>query len=331
MKHVFIIHSNTVLLSALGAIEYEKIKKEDIFFLYARNFSSSIVDKGIKKKDIGNIYTLSRTNFTINICAHKKIIKVVDEFIKCEIGEDYVLYIPHAGIPFCIFATNKRCQYTCFLQEGAYGFFDYNFSYKVLLKNIFFSNIRMWWNSTWDIPPKRRKSVNLRKTYAISKDIFEALDYTDNVIIKWPRIDDPRLCFPSESDFYLFDSCVEQKYVSLDDYIECCKLLVDEGKNNISYIQFHPAQDKETKRKILLLFQNKNYTILDGTVPFELILSSNSKLNLFGFSTSLLKFGEDMGHNITCKISMIYEKSNRRFKKHIKIGHYKIFTENDKN
>ena len=42
MKHIFLIHSHTLLLTSLGVINREKLAEEDVIFIYSRNYRSCI-------------------------------------------------------------------------------------------------------------------------------------------------------------------------------------------------------------------------------------------------------------------------------------------------
>ena len=43
MKHVFLIHSHTVFLTAIGVIRRLSLKVDDIIFVYFRNYNNSII------------------------------------------------------------------------------------------------------------------------------------------------------------------------------------------------------------------------------------------------------------------------------------------------
>lgn len=325
MKHVFLIHSNTVLLSALGAIECEKICKNDILFLYSRHFTSSIVDRNILTIDISQLHLLStNAQFVSSFSEHRRLIRGADDLIEKYVNDEFEIYIPHYSSPiFTVFLTNKLCKSTNLLQEGAFSFFGKPTRIvKTYIKNAVFGSNRIWWGTTWDMPKGKENIIKLRKTYAIDTKFFAPLEQAEHVIVKWPRIKDNRFIFPEYSNFLLFESAVEQSFLTIDEYVGCINKLMDENHINNCFLKFHPGQLEKNVNRILHLFDGINYKIIDNSIPFELILSSNRNLNLYGFSTSLLKFGEDMGHHVTSYLDVMCQVSER-FRIHIEQGTYR--------
>ena len=325
MKHIFLIHSNTVLLSALGAIEYEGIPRKDILFLYSRHFSSTIVDNDIQVIDISDMFDLSNErDFVYNYSKHSKIIRLADQLI-CNFTKDkYIAYVPHFTLPiFTVFISNRQCIATCLLQEGAFSFFGKpTEKVKTWVKNALFSSNRIWWLTTWDMPKRWEKHIKLKKTYAIDTAFFSPL-CAENIIIKWPHIDNEKLIFPENTNFFIFESAVEQSFLSIEQYVECCNKLIEDSGVTKCYLKFHPAQTEAHKKEIEKLFDNIDYELFDNSIPFELVLCSSKNLNLYGFSTSLLKFGKNLGHHVTSYLDMMCSASPK-FKTHIEQGNYSI-------
>lgn len=67
-----------------------------------------------------------------------------------------------------------------------------------------------------------------------------------------------------------------------------------------NYIKFHPGQPEEERNIILSFFENEGlaYRIMDNDIPMELIISSKKNLNFAGFSSSVLYYAIDYGHNV---------------------------------
>ena len=100
---------------------------------------------------------------------------------------------------------------------------------------------------------------------------------------------------------FLFESAVELGQIEKDVYFSGCRLLIENCGVDYCFVKFHPNQSKENISSLLEMFGNIKVTILPDDIPFELTLVASSKLTLYGFTTSLLKFGEYLGHRVIRK------------------------------
>lgn len=318
MKHLFLIHSNTVFLSALGAINYEGMESSDIIFFYARNFSSDYTPKDISVYDVSKEYSWAQ-NRDSNYNPYKlhRLVKDMDAAIDKYVAKEYIAYVPHTIGPCQPIITNKYCKGIRLMQEGAFTFYGKKHKvFNIFIKNLLFSNKRVWFQSSWDIPKSRKSKIKIQKTYATNKKYFEQEHNANHIVIKWPKIVDERLSFPKGTNFFLFESAIELKQIDKRHYLIGCERLIKDSNVKKCYIKFHPNQREENVNEILALFEGVDYTVFSLNVPFELIISSNSNLNLYGFSTSLIKFGEDYGHHVVNYTQLLCELS-RDFKKYI--------------
>lgn len=127
MKHVFVVHSHTVFLSAYGAIEKLGLKNDEVIFLYGRNYQISCIDVPYRIYDVDNLYYYQKTvsYYFVNHFCRIKHQRMVDEFIENNVDDDFFLYIPHTGFPFFqILLTNSRCKGLNLLQESAFSYFE---------------------------------------------------------------------------------------------------------------------------------------------------------------------------------------------------------------
>lgn len=305
MKHVFVIHSNVVLLSALGTIDFLKLSHSSILFLYGRHFQSSIVKNDIKTIDISDIYfKYPKLSLRCNPFQYKRYFSEIDSIINNIIKDDYEIYLPHFGmVIYQALMTNKKCNGINILQEGAYSYFSrpYANPLRVRLLNLFFSSPRRWFQKNWNLPLSIAKRMPIHKSFAISKDFFEPLNGFEHIVIKWPHIDDDRCFLPKGSHVFLFESAVELDQIEKDVYFAGCKKLIETCSVSNCYVKFHPNQNKNNIRTILEMFNSIHVSIIPDDVPFEITMANSSDLTLYGFTTSLLKFGELLGHNVIRK------------------------------
>ena len=59
MKHLFVIHSHTSFLTAMGTIEYLNLKEEDVGIAWSRNYHNILYNSNYKSEDINwkNVYS----------------------------------------------------------------------------------------------------------------------------------------------------------------------------------------------------------------------------------------------------------------------------------
>lgn len=309
MKHVFIIHSHTTFLSAYGVIKLKNIEEKEVIFLYSRNYSNSIITFNCTCFDISNIITKIQGKVFKNAISLRKSLHIVDNFINNNICESYHLYAPHFAMGIAqILYTHHLCIDGSYIQEGGLVFTTaYKTSFttkeriKYFIKNkIVLMTTRVWRPNKWFVVGslKKQKVIN---SYAISDDFFRFLP-SQNHIIKWPKIE-ITIRIDSTTPIFIFDGYIKNGLAEPDFYMNQCKKLVQEYSAPDNFLKFHPAQSSEEKNNIIneLKRLNKNFHILDDTVPIELIISSKKNLLFIGFNSSLLYFAKDYGHRVVSK------------------------------
>ena len=153
----------------------------------------------------------------------------------------------------------------------------------------------------WLYPAVMDDSVVI-DTYATSDSFFANMPQHHNHIIQWPKI---KVDFEivHNSVVFVFDGFVNNNHIEKEYYLSQCERLVNDVAASLNYIKFHPAQDEEQKNQIIKYFSDrkKDVKILSNEIPFELILSSCSRLKVAGFGSSLLFFAKDFGHDVICR------------------------------
>lgn len=320
MKHVFVVHSHTVFLTALGTINLLNISSDNIIFIYARNYKNSVVDIPYRIVNMTNENRKGAYMSVLHIFSYKKLINEVDQKIRRLINDEYVLYAPHAGSHFFqILLTNPMCVQFNFIQEGALAF-DELLSNKISVKSVgyailnsvlylFYKN-RVWANFRWILKESILKKY-ASQSFAISPDIFEILPYTKKNV-KWPSIQPPMDINPNYPCF-VFEASVEMNVIERSVYFDCIKELLEIMSEAHNYAKFHPGQSVENKNAIKKLFINagKSIEILPDDIPFELYLSSYSHLKVYGFYSSLLIYAKQLGHTTFSLENRLKQKSSR--------------------
>ena len=322
MKHVFVINSHTTFMTAMGVIDFKMLLHKDVILIYTRNYVNSLKDKELLSVD------LSEESEFCNLEAYKsrqglnKCITIIDSWINNFIHESYELYFPHLQLLMCqLLYTNSLCIRGSFLQEGAIcqpNKFISKFSVYEKIKNYIFS---LTWHTdrlvrplAW-YQPNHLPKQNEIDSYSLSSDFFRYLP-SKNHIIKWPKYMINQT-FSENSKIFIFDGYVKNGLLELDYYMNVCKQVIKDNAGEVNYLKFHPAQSKDEMNMIISIFKQFSLMtlVLDSSVPFEAILSSSQKLNIVGFSSSLLKFAYDLGHNVSVNDYLL--KQSKLYSKHI--------------
>lgn len=314
MKHVFVIHSHTVFLSACGAIEILHLKENEVIFLYARNYQISCVNIPYVIYNVDDLYYYQKSKifYTVNPFCRMKHQRMVDEFIENNINEDYFLYIPHTGFPFFqILLTNSKCKGLNLLQEAAVSYFKKKYKLKTLLKNLLSVGDRRYWHqSNWFIPNRFYREKECVRTFAFTERYFSPLVKALAFQVKMPKFSID-INIDSQKPIFVFEAAIELNFIEREIFMQGCALMIDECKAEINYVKFHPNQKEENKKDILSFFGNSKVNELPMDIPFEIILSTYSDLNVYGFTTSLIYYAEQMGHNTKSYADYLTSKSKR--------------------
>lgn len=309
-------------MTAMGVIDYKKLLHKDVILVYTRNYVNSVKDEDLLSVDLSEENDICNLEAYRNKHGLKKCIALIDARINDFIHESYELYFPHLQLLMCqLLYTNSFCIRGSYLQEGAIcqpNKFISKFSWYDKIKNYIFS---LTWHThrlvrplAWYQPNHLSKQSEI-DSYSLSADFFRYLP-SNNHIIKWPKYEINQT-FPENSRIFIFDGYVNNGLLELDYYMNVCKQVIKNNASEVNYLKFHPAQSKDEMNMIISIFKQFSLKTLmfDSSVPFEAILSSSQKLNIVGFSSSLLKFAYDLGHNVSVNDYLL--KQSRLYSKHI--------------
>lgn len=306
MKHVFLIHSHTLFLTAMGVLDFLKIDKEAVVFLYSRHYSNSLIEPGCKTVEVTDL--ADRQEQLLDNRKRKGLLDEIDKLIDHVAGSSFVLYAPHFAMVFAqALYTHKKCVKAAYIQEGGMIYrksITTHLSFRQKLRcfvadKLYRHTNRIWRAYGWYMPVKLNKQRDL-DSYAISDEYFKYLPST-NHIIRWPHVDMP-LAIKDNAHVFVFDGFVKNGLVEQEFYLDKCKKLVDKFAQPFNYIKFHPAQSQEECDTIKSYFdrQGRKYEVLDNSIPLEIVLASTSGLSVIGFGSSLLYFARDLGHIVHC-------------------------------
>ena len=318
MKHVFVIGSHTPFLTALGVVNHLKLSKEDVIFILGRNYRCDLLGQEYTKFDISEkyyIYLKGNTNKKI-----KEHAAWLDHFVDTHIGEPFVLYIPHLSfMTFQLFATHPFCKDVKFIQEGIADFclpepIKPKFSWKAFyVKNFLTCGTRIWMDRCWN-DTSGLKDKEVSETFAITDKLFRNM-HCRHTVISWPVVD-THLPIESESTLFVFESLVEVKSIEKEIFMEATRKLVQRYGGGMNYVKYHPYQSKENIEEINRIFIECGFKVqtLPHSIPFEMILCSDTKYKVCGFTTSLIFYASLLGHDAhICAPTLLI---SHKFRKH---------------
>jgi hypothetical protein len=155
----------------------------------------------------------------------------------------------------------------------------------------------MWKTICW-FPAQNTSIAQSIKVFAIDRCFFGNNSNNYN-IIKWPIFE---LSYKLETKWpiFVYEGAVELGLIEYNYYIDAVKEQIERYSQEKNYIKFHPMQSNKERKHIENLFieENKEVVVLPMDIPFELFITSNKDLNIYGFGSSLLFFSKTYGHNV---------------------------------
>jgi len=328
MKHIFLIHSHALLLTALGVTARENIHKEDVIFIYSRNYKNVLpidfifFDFSTEIEDTFYIMlSWSRRHFLLDKENRNRSVYFFDKFIAENAAVGYYLYVCQLqAYTNQILATNSLCQECFFIQEGGRVMFPLltdHISWFCRLYNaiVLKGEKRLWKMSNW-FPNKKTPYNRPIIAYAFDKSYFGNMPQEIR-IVKWPKVN-LDISIDISRPIFVLEGAVELGQVESPLYEKAVKKLVSEFASEKNYIKFHPKNGDIAKEKYKSFFYDKKVEIeeLPMDIPFELILTNFDSLKLYGSGTSLLFYGKALGHQVISREE--YLLSSVRYRTYVK-------------
>lgn len=327
MKHVFVVNSHTTFLTSMGVVSHLGLQVEQVVFVYMRNYKNSVA-----KVPFQTIDATSLVNSCANISScYAETISRVDGFVEKNIGAKYNLYVPHLWHYFFqLLYTNPLCRRVSYVQEGG------AVQTKVFEKDAtFVDRIKMFvrlailhrrtFECKWYLKGIIYKQVGL-DSYAINDSYFGCLP-SHNHIVEWPNVNLDISLHPNVP-FFVFDGYVNNGLVTSSDYMSLCQEIIEKEVKPLNYVKFHPAQSDEERKQILEYFYSLNgkVEVLSDAIPMEYIIAQIETSTFVGFTSSLLYYAHDFGHNVSCYERLLLQKSES-FRAYVKSCGFQTFAE----
>lgn len=327
MKHVFVVNSHTTFLTSMGVVSYLGLQVEQVVFVYMRNYKNSVA-----KVPFQTIDATSLVNSCANISScYAETISRVDGFVEKNIGAKYNLYVPHLWHYFFqLLYTNPLCRRVSYVQEGGAvqtKVYDTNVALFEVIKS--FVRLAIFRKRTFECKWYRTGIIYKQLTldsYAVNNVYFHCLP-SRNHIVKWPKVQ-LDLQIKSESPIFIFDGYVKNGLVEPEIYMKLCNELISENSHAHNYVKFHPAQTCDERKAIIGSFKknHKQVEVMSDDIPMEYIIIQFKNLTFVGFTSSLLYYAHDFGHNVICKEALLLKASNE-FRNYLDTCGFQTFAE----
>lgn len=337
MKYIFWIHSSTAYYTSKAVVKLNKIPKADIIFFTDRGYQNKYDDNEFNSVDVRNIASLFQKITVLKMLRMPIYIKKVDKQISLLLrDESFFLYIPQMTSPiFQVLVTNKLCVGYSFVEEGFANYkvnlysespnsFPKVFSMFFSVYNVFHKRIEL--NHPFLAP--YRKTHLKPKYYLLRNQYHHATD--DTILVDW-EIERNILRLPTESHVMILSPLVEYNLADYDNFFYAirilCNRIMNSGASTV-YLKFHPYQNENVKRDVMSCLQTQNIhnCVLSSDEPFEQILLSSEKLNLYGFESSLLFYATVFRRNHKVySANRLLSQKDKNYNMHIQKIDYTLF------
>ena len=327
MNHVFVINSHTTFLTAMGTIEYLKLKDRDVIFVYTRDYRNEVTHipfKIVKGTEMANASNTIGTDY-------EGYIRKVDSFIDQFVEGKYDLYVPHLwNYFFQLLYTNKKCHRVSYVQEGGPAqtkVFEYDVPFVERTKS--FIRHAILGRRTFECKWYKRGTLYKQRhvdAYALNDKYFRPM-HPRTHIVQWPstKLD---MTIDADAPIFVFDGHIANGVVEPNVYLKCCEQMVLENAKPNNYVKFHPAQKKEERETILGYFKKNKFNVLvmRDDIPMEYVIIQFQNLTIIGFTSSLLYYAHDNGHTV-----ISYEKqltdASETYSTHVKVNGFQTYSE----
>lgn len=309
MKQVFCVQSHITFLIAKTIIREEKFDKSNVVFIITRNYCHIDIE-GFTKIDLSREHeNISEKTLLQRFFSHISSCKKIDDKIKREIGEHFVLYLPLIRNHFFqILATNEFCRTVNMVEEGVSAYASNMVSLeneqgiKKAFKNIFNTlskalKYRMFFTSHYDI--SCLTNINNSVFYCLSDRAFSSISKPKRVLDLCKNITlSSRSKFELKSNTVLvLEGAVEQNNLSLNVFLSGINEIIKHIDTNRIHVKYHPVQSSENILKIKNIFEKNKIEAFEipQKIAFEDILIESKNLDVYGFSSSLLLYTKILG------------------------------------
>ena len=308
MKYVFIVHSHTLFLTAMGTVDALGLDPRDILLIYTRGYRTVLPARGCGEWFADGEF--ARFDRLKEITSRKRVkeeIRSFDRMADERINDEFELFVPHLWSPFFkLLQTSPRCTKVSLIQEGAFtveSFFHNRLSPLRRWKHRLGEWIRRGsgrlYGNGWYTDGELCHQDTL-DAYAVYPEFFRYLDCRQH-LVQWPSYE---LTLPDLSDgtVFIFDGFTAHGVCSPDFYLIQCRRMMASYASAKNYLRFHPAQKQEEREKLCAAAQELGllWEVTDETLPFELQILSGRPLTVAGMGSSLLYFARARGHRVIC-------------------------------
>lgn len=340
MKHLFCVHSSITYYISKAIIEYYNIALGDVVMCVDNHYVNMYDDMDCKKEDMTGILAMFKAYDLSKFLSLPYNIKRFDTILGNIMQNDtYFAYIPNVTATINqVIITNKKCVGYNFIEEGI-GSFKKELFYRcpipfhgmrhLVLKTISYFCKRIEFEHPF--LAKYRKS-NFKPAYYYFKSFIEAIP-SNSIYLPYPKFNQIPIVH-SGSHIFIVSPLLEYKLALSDTFTKSIIFLAEIIKrvSNSIIIKFHPYQKAPIKESIIKIFDDYSIqlTVLDDSIPIEPIILSDSKLNIYGFESSVLYYASQLECNNVYSIDRYLSSIDDRYKNYKDTIDYELIFKNVK-
>ncbi len=294
---VFFIHSNITYLSSLAIIEAKNIQNPKLIF--GRNFKSSFFVNSYEK-----VYLSEKVDFLSKIPTYGKFLLFFSYFSSIQLfnkilktvtkNNSFTCYIPHTkNFLMQLLINHKNCIAYNILDEGLLSYTtNQSFIKKtnpyytenkigIFIKYLKFLN---HFNKS-DYYNYSKKSYNFLYLFFIQNTVTKKVK-----LLKLPKFEttNHNLNILNDKTIFILDDYDSNNFIPKTVYLKALVEVFTKFKLTKAFIKTHPAT--KDKNEVLALLKSKNIvaTLIDDTIPIEVLLVCGKNISIYGFFSSLL-------------------------------------------
>lgn len=306
MLNIFIVHSHITFLSALAVIQ--QLSKENNLVILTEGYKNEL----LFKENIRFVKLPESFDFLLRTPSYgsDKFIKLNLLIVKSDLwlfkitkGLKYNLFLPHTkNFFYQVFVTQKRCYSFSYLDEGL---LSYTESFHKDTKGMRLSGIKKYLTLNY----LGRVNIFNRNPNSFEK-VFRFVNTgrfvsKNEKLINWPILNSAEFSDYSGKIVLILDNPINGNVLGWEEYRKYLIYLGSFFQDKIIFIKHHPRENNKDEINKIFDSLNLKYLVIKNDEILEFCLALSKSVKIYGGWSSLLFYGNSMGHDVTSFLKTI--------------------------